>query len=153
VTALASYGIRAVLPPGFEGRIYRHAGDDGTAACAVAQFATFAIPAGSGDFGGGAMPHMTARDVFAVLLEYGPESAGTRLFADGTMPRTFEARDFQPYGARSGHAYHAGVQRFFIEHGRPFTFYAVLGTRLARRFLVARLNQLLAGITIEPAAA
>ena len=147
MTALASYGISAVLPPGFEGRIYRH--DD----YSVAQFATFALPPGTGDFGGGAMQHLTARDVFAVLFEYGPESASRAMFSDQGMPRAFEARDFQPYSARSGHAHHAGLQRFFVEGGRPFTLHAVLGTRVARRLLVARLNQLLAGITIEPAAA
>lgn len=147
MTALASYGIHAVLPPGFEGRIYKH--DD----LPVAQFATFALPPGAGDFGGGAMHHLTARDVFAVLFEFGPESAHTELFAEHTtMPRSFEARDFQPYSARSGNAHHAGVQRFFLEGGRPFTLHAVLGTRIARRFLVSRLNQLLAGITIEPGA-
>jgi hypothetical protein len=147
VTALASYGIHAVLPPGFEGRIYRH--DD----LPVAQFATFALPPGTGDFGGGAMQHLTARDLFAVLFEYGAESATSAMFSDGAMPRRFDARDFQPYSARSGHAHHAGVQRFFVEGGRPFTLYAVLGTRIARRLLVARLNNLLAGITIEPVGA
>jgi hypothetical protein len=147
VTALASYGIHAVLPPGFEGRIYRHD------SYPVAQFATFALPPGTGDFGGGAMQHMTARDVFAVLFEYGPESSTRDMFSDQAMPRALEARDFQPHSARSGHAHHAGVQRFFLEGGRPFTLYAVLGTRIARRLLVARLNQLLAGITIEPSAA
>ena len=95
------------------------------------------------------MPLMTARDVFATLLEYGPESAQTKLFAGSSMPRAFVSGDFQPYSSRSGHAHHAGVQRFFVEGGRPFTFYAVLGTRIARRFLVARVNELLAGITIE----
>lgn len=148
MTALASYGIHAVLPPGFEGRIYTH--DD----LPVAQFATFAIPPGAGDFGGGATHHLTARDVFAVLFEYEPESASTRLFAGhAAMPRSLEAQDFHPYSARTGNAYHAGVQRFFVEAGRPFTFHAVLGTRIARRLLVAKVNQLLAGITIEPAIA
>lgn len=148
MTVLASYGINAVLPPGFEGRIYKH--DD----LPVAQFATFALPPDAGDFGGGAMQHLTARDVFAVLFEFGAESASTQLFAEhAEMPRSFEARDFQPYSARTGNAYHAGVQRFFVEGGRPFTFHAVLGTRIARRLLVARLNQLLRSITIEPSAA
>ena len=147
MTALASYGIHAVLPPGFEGRIYKH--DN----LPVAQFATFALPPGTGDFGGGAMHHLTARDVFAVLFEYGPESATSAMFSDPSMPRALEARDFQPYSARTGHAHHAGVQRFFVEAGRPFTLYAVLGTRVARRLLVSRLNQLLTGITIESVAA
>lgn len=149
MTALSAYGIRAELPAGFEGRIYRHTAADGDEAYAVAQFATFALPVGAGDFGAGAVQHVTSRDVFAVLLEYGPESADRRLFARNALPRAFELQDFGRHSTRSGHAHHSGAQRFFVEAGRPFTLHAVLGSHIARRLLIPRLNLLLAGLSIE----
>jgi hypothetical protein len=149
MTALSAYGIRADLPAGFEGRIYRHSATDGDDAYAVAQFATFALPADAGDFGAGAVQHLTSRDIFAVLLEYGPESADRRLFAGNARPRALEPRDFARHGTRSGHAHHSGGQWFFVEAGRPFTLHVVLGSHVARRLLIPRVNALLAGLTIE----
>jgi hypothetical protein len=150
VSVLHSHGIEVALPAGFEGRIYRRRPADGDHTYAVAHFGTFALPADAADFGTGAFAHMASTDIFAALLEYGPESAGRRLFAGNVMPRSLTPGDFQPHAARSGAGKHSGSQHFFVEAGRPFTLYAVLGSHLTRRLLVRRLNLLLDSVRIQP---
>jgi hypothetical protein len=104
------------------------------------------------DFGGGAVNLMGVNDVFAVLFEYGPESVGRRLFARQGMPRSLAAADFRPYVLRRGLGGQSGTQWFFTEAGRPFTFYAVLGSHARRNALVPRLNDLIRTLSISPMA-
>src|SRR5438067_684799 len=104
---LAAHGLHAVLPAGFEGRIHRHAPAAGEQTYPVAHFSTFALPPTTADFGNGAVQLMATRDIFAVLLEFGPESVGRRLFADEGMPRAFEPRDFSRHAARDGTGVHS----------------------------------------------
>jgi hypothetical protein len=116
----------------------------------VAHFATFALPAEVGDFGGGAVNLMGSSDIFASLFEYGPESIGRRLFARQGMPRTLATTDFRPTVLRRGLGGQSGTQWFFTEAGRPFTLYAVLGSHALRNTLVPRVNQLIAGLAVSP---
>jgi len=148
-----AHGIGAGLPSGFEGRIFRREGNGIEVTNAVAQFATFALPDEVGDFGGGAVNLMGGDDIFAVLFEYGAESIGTRLFAHPGIPRQLSGDDFQPQVLRRGLTGQAGTQWFFTESGRPFTFYAVLGSHARRSVLVPRVNQLLAGLRVDSAPA
>jgi hypothetical protein len=148
-----AHGIGAGLPSGFEGRIFRREGNGIEVTNAVAQFATFALPDEVGDFGGGAVNLMGGDDIFAVLFEYGAESIGTRLFARPGIPRQLTGDDFQPQVLRRGLTGQAGTQWFFTESGRPFTFYAVLGSHARRSVLVPRVNQLLAGLRVDAAPA
>ena len=148
MATLRAHGLVAPLPVGFEGRIFRRAAGPGENPQAVAHFATFALPAEVGDFGGGAVNLMTPTDVFAVLFEYGPESVGTRLFARQDMPRSLSAGDFRPTVLRRGIPGQSGTQWFFTEAGRPFTFYCVLGSHLLRAQLLPRVNELLGGVQI-----
>ena len=82
MTAIGAHGIAVLLPAGFEGRIFVRPAPPGATTYPVAQFATFPIPDDVGDFGSGAVNLMRPEDVFATLFEYGPESVGTKLFAD-----------------------------------------------------------------------
>ena len=120
----------------------------------VAQFATFPLPDDIGDFGSGAVNLMGSEDVFATLFEYGPESLGTALFARQGRPETFSP---QRLLARSccgaGLVGQSGTQWFFTEAGRPFSFYAVLGSHALRDRLVPRVNMLLASLALSPALA
>jgi hypothetical protein len=145
-----AHGIGVGLPAGFEGRIFKRQGNGIEVTNPVAQFATFALPDEVGDFGGGAVQLMGNDDIFAVLFEYGAESVGTRLFAHQGMPRELGTGDFQPQVLRRGLTGQAGTQWFFTESGRPFTFYAVIGSHARRSVLVPRVNQLLAGLTVDP---
>lgn len=101
----------------------------------------------------GAVNLMGSDDIFAVLFEYGADSVGTRLFARQGMPRSLTATDFQPQVLRRGISGQAGTQWFFTEAGRPFTLYVVLGSLARRSVLVPRVNDLLAGLSVEPVAA
>lgn len=149
---LRAHGIEVRLPTGFEGRIFIRPQVENETPFPVAQFATFALPSPNqvADFGGGAVTLMGPNDVFAVLFEYGPESLGTRLFARQGMPRALGTGDFRPYLLRRGLGGQSGTQWFFVESGRPFTFYAVLSSHLRRRILVPKVNALLSALSVSP---
>jgi hypothetical protein len=151
VATLRAHGIEAALPSGFEGRIFIRPSTGNHVARPVAHFATFALPAEVGDFGGGAVGLMGPRDIFAALFEYGPESLGTRLFAQTGMPGALTAAHFRPTVLRRGIPGHSGTQWFFTQSGRPFTFYAVLGDHERRVHLVPQVNALLQAIAVSPA--
>jgi hypothetical protein len=151
VATIGAHGITARLPSGFEGRIFVRPASVGVT-YPVGQFATFPIPDDIGDFGSGAVTLMGPSDVFATLFEYGPESLGTALFARQDRPTAFSEADFSPMTLRRGIPGQSGTQWFFTESGRPFSFYAVLGSHALRPTLVPRVNTLLSSLTLSPAA-
>ncbi|MBO0693279.1 MAG: hypothetical protein J2P58_10320 [Acidimicrobiaceae bacterium] len=150
MASLRGQGLSAELPPGFEGRVFRRSAADGAATYPVMHFASFPISAATADFGGGVPATMGPTDIFAVLFQYGPESLGQALFARVGMPRTLSPDHFKPYLLRRGAPGQSGTQWFFTENGKPFTFYAVLGSHALRASLVPKVNRLLSGITISP---
>ena len=149
MATIRAHGIAASLPSGFEGRIFVRPPTVGRT-YPVAQFATFAIPDDIGDFGSGAVTLMGAADVFATLFEYGPESVGTALFAQQGRPGALSVNHFSPTVLRRGLPGQSGTQWFFTEAGRPFSFYAVLGSHTQRHVLVPRVNALLASLSVSP---
>ena len=151
MATLRAHGIEAPLPGGFEGRIFVRAKIGREEPYPVAQFANFALPDQVADFGGGAVNLMGPTDIFCVLFEYGPESVGKALFARQGMPRSLAAGDFSPVLLRRGLGGQSGTQWFFTEAGRPFTFYAVLGSHARRTVLVPKVNALLQGLSVAPA--
>jgi hypothetical protein len=148
VATIGAHGIMARLPAGFEARIFVRQARAGTA-YPVAQFATFPLPDDIGDFGSGAVTLMGPQDVFACLFEYGPESLGTALFAQTRRPAVLSPDDFSPVRLRRGLVGQSGTQWFFTEAGRPFSFYAVLGSHALREALVPRVNALIASLTVS----
>ena len=152
MSSVHAHGLGVSLPPEFEGRIFIRSRVAGERPFPVAHFATFPLPDGVGDFGGGAVNLMRPTDIFAVLFEYGPESLGTALFARSGMVRSLSTDDFRPTVLRRGLGGQSGTQWFFTEGGRPFTFYAVLGSHARRSTLVPRVNALLDGITVAAGA-
>jgi hypothetical protein len=149
VATIAAHGIASHLPGGFEGRIYVRPAAVGVS-YPVGQFATFPLPDDIGDFGSGAVDLMGPGDVFATLFEYGPESLGTALFSQQGLPLLLAPADFSPVRLRRGLPGQSGTQRFFTEAGRPFSFYAVLGSHLRRYRLVPVVNALLSSLAISP---
>lgn len=152
MATLFAQGIRADLPVGFEGRIFQRAATDGATSYPVVHMSTFPLPTQVADFGGGVTASMAPTDIFAVLFEYGPESLGKKLFARSGPPRGLTPDNFQPYVLRRGVGGQSGTQWFFTEGGRPFTFYAVLGSHALRGELVPKVNTLLDQLTIHPVA-
>ena len=147
---LGAHGIAATLPSGFEGRIFIRPRLSGETSYPVAHFATFPLPDDVADFGGGAVTLMGPSDIFAVLFEYGPESVGKALFARQGMQRSLLPDNFRPTLLRRGLGGQSGTQWFFTESGRPFTFYAVLGSHAGRGALVPQVNALLGALTVSP---
>lgn len=132
---LQGAGISLDLPRGWEGRVRGalQAASVGRAPDpVVVQAANFALPSTLGDFGGGAVETMTARDLFVTLFEYGPESAGTALFARQGLPRVLRPTDLDPWALRTPLPGMSGTQVFFTEAGRPFCLYVALGSHLRR---------------------
>jgi hypothetical protein len=148
VTVLEGHGLRVQLPPRFEARIFRHPPGPGEETYPVAHFATMPIPPNVGDTGNGALQLLGTRDAFVALIEYGPESADRRMFAGKVLPRRLEPDVFKPYRSRSGQPHHSGAQFFFVESGRPFTLYIVLGSHLGRRAVLPTVDALLQGIEV-----
>jgi hypothetical protein len=150
VATIRAHGIAAQLPRRFEGRIFVRPASVG-ASYPVGQFATFPIPDDIGDFGSGAVNLMGPDDVFATLFEFGPESLGTALFSSQGLPSPLSPDDFSPVRLRRGIPGQSGTQRFFAEAGRPFSFYAVLGSHVRRNALVPSVNELISSLFISPA--
>lgn len=147
---LAARGIEVYLPKGWEGRIIQRQAVAGAQAFPLAQFATFPIPAGTADFGGGATPSMGPNDIFVVLFEYGPESLGQALFRRQGMPRDLTPDHFHTFTLKRGIGGQSGTQWFFTEQRRPWTLYAVLGSHARRNVLVPKVNHLLRQVTLQP---
>jgi hypothetical protein len=150
MATIRAHGIAAQLPDGFEGRIFIRPASVGVS-YPVGQFATLPIPDDIGDFGSGAVTSMGPDDVFVTLFEYGPESLGTALFRPQGRPSSISTDDFSPMRLRRGIPGQSGAQLFFTEEGRPFSFYAVLGSHIRRGVLVPKVNELISSLSISPA--
>jgi hypothetical protein len=154
---LTGHGLRATMPPGWEGAIALERGSEGIELAAaggvlrpVAHLATFPLPGDRGDFGSGAVELMRTEDVFVALLEYDPAEAGSALFARRGIPPRLDPRRFSAVSLQRGLPEQAGLQEFFTEAGRPFCLYVVLGDRNDAHLQVRKVEQVLAGVRIDP---
>jgi len=159
---LAAYGISVHLPRGWEGAISRR--PDAAQARSVgapsgatplaeeqvlpfAHLATFGLPGDRGDFGSGAVEIMGAEDVFIALLEYGPECAGTPLFAEPELPR-LDPSKFARNGLQRTLLGQSGHQSWYTINGRALGLYVVIGSHGLARKLVLRANEVLASVQV-----
>lgn len=134
------------LPTGWEGRIRGDlAVQGGSTRRTVAQFGNFPLPPSGDDFGADVATQMMPGDVFVVLFEYEPESAGQPLFA-AEGPPSIAAADFDRSALQHGNPGQSAVQRFFRSNGRAFCVYAVVGSHLDRADAIAPLNSLLSSL-------
>jgi hypothetical protein len=154
---IAAYGLAVDAPSGWEARIRRLADQpagDQYRAHPVLHAADFALPEERGDFGNGAVETMAPSHAFIALIEYHPSSAGTALFSSTvTMPLRVHADDLSPQQLQRTIRGQAGTQTFFVDGGRPFCLYVVLGSMANRQHTVPRVNALLSAIEITPLAA
>lgn len=143
----------AVSPPsGWEATIYRRPAEAGASTHGVLQAATVPLTtAERGDYGGGLVETLTAADAFVSLLDFGPDAAATPLFAAEGLPG-LSADVFDPRALQRALPGQAGVQRFFHVGQRALCLYVVLGGFANRVPLTYRVNQLLGGLEITPAA-
>jgi hypothetical protein len=166
VAELNGQGVTVDLPSGWDGRIFRRPqqgesttaetadsgspAPSGAATHAVVHLASVALPSTVGDFGSGAVERLGARDVFVVLFEYDPSSAGTKLFGRQGLPHALDASAFSTNVLQRRLRGQAGTQVFFTEAGRPFTLYVVLGSYDNRTELVPAVNRVLETIQVKP---
>ena len=155
---LDGHGLHVAVPAGWDGRI-RVAPDAGAGGDAgrqeapgavypVLHVASVPIPDGRGDFGSGVVEILGPGDVFVALLEYGPESLGTALFAK-PRPASIVARDLRPNALQRVIAGQLGAQWFFEASGRAFCLYVVLGGRARLAAAIADVNAVLTSLTID----
>jgi hypothetical protein len=139
-------GMEIDLPAGWEGRIFNRGAGPVAQRVPHEQFrpvlhaGNFALPAVVGDFGSGAVERMGRGHVFMALIDYGPEAAGTPLFAAAGPPRQLTIADFNPATLQRTLPGQSGSQRFFTVAGRGFCLYAVLSAHLLRARLVPVVN-------------
>jgi hypothetical protein len=151
---LAAHGLTVALPARWEGRLYRRDALPGAPADEahhpVLHHANFALPPGRGDFGTGAVEAMGPGHAFVSVLEYGPEEAGTALFAARGRPRLGPG-DFAPNALQRRLPGQLGCQRFFTENGRAFCLYVVLGSRGQAGALLAEVERVLTDLEVGAA--
>jgi hypothetical protein len=152
VAPLSGMGISVDTPEGWDARIYRReaAALARARANGVLHAANFALPMERGDFGSGAVEAMGADDVLVTLVDHGPESAGTPLFAREGMPSILDLDAFSPNRLQRPLPGQAGAQFFFTSNGRGYCLYVVLGSLANRGRLVPQVNEVLGRIQIEP---
>jgi hypothetical protein len=144
-----AHGLRVAVPRGWDVRVYRRPPLPGENTNAVMHAANFALPAGRGDFGSGAVETMGAGDVLVMLLVYDPSRAGTGLFARSGMPASLDPAGFATTSLQRGLSGQAGQQLFFTEGGRAFCLYVVLGSYAQRARLVPEANALVRAVRVE----
>jgi hypothetical protein len=159
MTQLSGSGIAVDVPSGWEGRIYAKApagspppvqGAHSGAAIgqnAVLHVASFPLPPGVGDYGGGATEQMTNKDLLVVLMEHGRQSVGTALFAATGLPRV-TADEVSPTCLQRMLEGQGGVQKFFTVNDRAFCLYVVFGSFARRVRTVPVVNGILDSISI-----
>jgi hypothetical protein len=160
---LSAHGIALAVPRGWDARIFRR--DESAVAAApgigaagvprsgrtapVLHLASFPLPEGRGDYGSGAIDRMAGDDVFVALVEFGPESVGTPLFARSGLPR-FRGADLTTASMQRPVSGMAGGQQFRTVAGRAFCCYAVVGSLARRSALAGVVNDALAGVAVAP---
>ncbi|HEV3227380.1 MAG TPA: hypothetical protein VGZ52_11115 [Acidimicrobiales bacterium] len=155
MSRLSGSGIGVDVPSGWEGRIYAKPSDPGlhpTGAQsmnpnAVLHVASFPLPRGAGDYGGGAVEQMANTDLLVILMEHGAAAVGTALFAPAGMPRLTKD-DVSPNCLQRLIEGQGGAQKFFTENGRAFCLYVVFGSHLRRARTLPVVNDLLRTVTI-----
>lgn len=150
VAEVSGFGLRVTLPAGWDGRLYRRPPTaPGEVTTPIFHAASFPLPPLRGDFGAGAVERMTEGDVFVALLEYGPDSVGSPLFAQQSPPRAISASEFRSNALHRPIAGLAALQRFFTAAGRAFTLYVVIGSIDGAARLVRPVNQILGGLMVD----
>lgn len=167
---VSSSGITVDIPAGWEAQIDAGAGawsgeagldaapsqaavattlPDGSLRRTVVHLANYPLPAGRGDFGGGAVEVMRAGDVFMTLFEHDPTGADTPLFAAEGVPQALGVGDFDPAVLQRDVSGGSGLQRFFHVGDRAFCLYVVVGSHVDRRDVIPIINAVLGSVEIR----
>jgi hypothetical protein len=144
---LAAHGIALELPAGWDGRIWTRAGGG-----PVVHAANVALPAVDGDFATRATEALPADGVVVVLVDYGPDDAGTPLFA-AAAPGRVDPGELSPSTLLRRRPGQRGLQRFFTASGRAMCLYVVVGSAAHAPDLAAGVSRVLGTLHVEAPAA
>lgn len=155
MTHLSGSGIAVDVPSGWEGRIHSTPAASGLRPAttqrqrdnAVLHVASFPLPPGTGDYGGGAVEQMTNKDLLVVLMEHGSESVDTALFEATEIPR-LTVDDVSTTCLQRLIEGQGGAQRFFTVNGRAFCLYVVFGSFARRGRTIPVVNDILKSVSI-----
>ena len=151
---IQAHGLTVQAPTGLDARIYRRKPEhDDERTHPIVHLCTRSMPEDRGDYGSGVVDLLTADDVFISLMEFGPESVDTPLFAHKGMPAGFDQATFSQQALQRTLTGQSGAQYRFSEAGRAFCLYVVLGSHVNRRRLMARVKALVDTLQIEPSSA
>ena len=155
MSRLSGSGISVDVPAGWEGRIYakhergpRPTGTLEQNPNAVLHVASFPLPPGTGDYGGGAVEQMSNTDLLVILLEHGRQSAGSPLFASTGVP-SITVDDVSTTCLQRLIDGQGGAQKFFSVDGRAFCLYVVFGSYLRRGRTIPVVNDILGTVSIS----
>jgi len=144
---LAAHGIALELPTGWDGRIWMRSGGG-----PVVHAANVALPAADGDFATRATEALPADGVVVVLVDYGPDGAGSPLFA-APAPGRIDPGELSPSTLLRRRPGQRGLQRFFTASGRAMCLYVVVGSAAHASDLAAGVSRVLGSLRIEAPAA
>lgn len=149
-------GLSVDAPEGWDARIYRRemadlapAAESRGRARGVLHAANFALPMQRGDFGSGAVEMMGPENVLVTLVDHGPDSAGTPLFARQGMPSSLDIQAFSTTRLQRPLPGQGGAQFFFTSEGRGYCLYVVLGSMANGGRLMNQVNEVLSRMRIE----
>jgi hypothetical protein len=140
---LAAHGIALELPAGWDGRIWTRPGGG-----PVLHAANVALPAADGDFATRATDALPADGVVVVLVAYGPDAAGTPLFA-APAPGRIDPGELSPSTLLRRRPGQRGLQRFFTASGRAMCLYVVVGSTAHAPDLAAGVSRVLGTLRVE----
>ncbi len=137
---LAHQGLAVVTPRGWDARIFRRrTAVGGEVTLPILHAADFPLPAVRGDYGSGAVEIMGSHHVFLSLVEFDTAEATSPLF-NRVRPSRIGTGEFGPDRLQRALPGQGGAQFFFVERGRPFCLYVVIGSYAGRDSLVPRAN-------------
>lgn len=146
---IAAHGLAVQSVEPVDARIYRRQEADGDLTHPVVHVCTVSMPDERGDYGSGAVDRLGAGDVFVSLVEFGPDEAGSPLFAQQGRPSVIDPAQFSMNGLQRVQQGQSGAQYFFTEVGRAFCLYVVLGSHANRRSLAAKATGMVRGLQID----
>jgi hypothetical protein len=110
--------------------------------------ANVALPAADGDFATRATEALPADGVVVVLVDYGPDDAGSPLFASAP-PARIDPGELSPSTLLHRRSGQRGLQRFFTASGRAMCLYVVVGSATHASDLAAGVSRVLSTLRVE----
>lgn len=157
---LSDHGIAVTVPSGWDARLFQRAeievatpGDPDTPVggftSPILHLGNFDLPTVRGDYGSGAVDIMGPDHVFVALVEFAADSVGQPMFNGRGLPQ-LRGSDFAPATMQRPTPPRSGAQRFFVEQGRAFCLYAVIGSHTRRQILAPHVAAAVAAIVVSP---